>query len=250
MSMSGSWLFVVASEAISVGNTTVMLPGMGSYIAVAIMGSYIAVAIEQRSLVAVGWAIGTMLVVILVYDQLLFRPLVAWADRFRFEQEAGMTSPKSWVLSILRRSGVIAKLGHPLSAVWRLSYTTSLFGGGKRVAIVRPQDSQRWGDRVWTAIVVAAAAVALWQVGRFVLEGVSLVDVGKAILLGLATLTRVYHSHRDCEPDLGAHRSLGWNACTRDPYRSAGRSVPGSLSREPFVSNCRIGDLSADFSHC
>src|SRR5271157_1569888 len=64
MSMSGSWFFVVASEAISVGNTTVMLPGMGSYIAV---------AIEQRSLVAVGWAIGTMLVVILIYDQLLFR---------------------------------------------------------------------------------------------------------------------------------------------------------------------------------
>ena len=111
MSMSGSWFFVVASEAISVGNTTVMLPGIGSYIAV---------AIEQRSLVAVGWAIGTMLVVILIYDQLLFRPLVAWADRFRFEQEAGVTPPKSWVLSILRRSGVVAKLGRPLWAVWRL----------------------------------------------------------------------------------------------------------------------------------
>src|SRR5271157_3716323 len=158
MSMSGSWFFVVASEAISVGNTTVMLPGMGSYIAV---------AIEQRSLVAVGWAIGTMLVVILIYDQLLFRPLVAWADRFRFEQEAGVTSPKSWVLSILRRSGVIAKLGRPLSAAWRRSYKTPLFGGGNRVAKARPQDRQRWGDRVWTAIVVAAAAVALWQVGRF-----------------------------------------------------------------------------------
>ena len=182
MSMSGSWFFVVASEAISVGNTTVMLPGMGSYIAV---------AIEQRSLVAVGWAIGTMLVVILIYDQLLFRPLVAWADRFRFEQEAGVTPPKSWVLSTLRRSGVVAKLGRPLSVVWRRSYKTPLFAGGNRVAKARPQDRQRWGDRVWTAIVVAVAAVALWQVGRFVLEGVSLVDVGKAILFGLATLTRV-----------------------------------------------------------
>ena len=182
MSMSGSWFFVVASEAISVGNTTVMLPGMGSYIAV---------AIEQRSLVAVGWAIGTMLVVILIYDQLLFRPLVAWADRFRFEQEAGVAPPKSWVLSILRRSGVVAKLGRPLSVVWRRSYKTPLFAGGNRVAKARPQDRQRWGDRVWTAIVVAVAAVALWQVGRFVREGVSLVDVGKAILFGLATLTRV-----------------------------------------------------------
>src|SRR5271166_4696848 len=135
MSMSGSWFFVVASEAISVGNTTVLLPGIGSYIAV---------AIEQKSLVAVAWAIGTMLVVILIYDQLLFRPLVAWADRFRFEQEAGVTPPKSWVLSILRRSGVIAKLGRPLSAAWRRSYKTPLFGGGNRVAKARPQDRQRW----------------------------------------------------------------------------------------------------------
>src|ERR1700726_288976 len=63
MSMSGSWFFVVASEAISVGNTTVLLPGMGSYIAV---------AIAQKSLAAVAWAIGTMLVVILIYDLVLF----------------------------------------------------------------------------------------------------------------------------------------------------------------------------------
>src|SRR5436309_12723671 len=77
MSMSGAWFFVVASEAIMVGNTTVLLPGMGSYIAV---------AIEQRSLDAVAWAIGTMLVVIFFYDVTVFRPLVAWGDRFRFEQ--------------------------------------------------------------------------------------------------------------------------------------------------------------------
>ena len=78
MSMSGSWFFVVASEAISVGNTTITLPGVGSYIAL---------AIEHRDLAAVGYAILTMLIVILIYDQVLFRPLVAWADRFRFEQE-------------------------------------------------------------------------------------------------------------------------------------------------------------------
>src|SRR6202142_973187 len=60
MSMSGAWFFVVASEAISVGNTTVTLPGVGSYIAL---------AIEHQDLAAVCWAIGTMLVVILIYDQ-------------------------------------------------------------------------------------------------------------------------------------------------------------------------------------
>src|SRR5215469_11944710 len=68
MSMSGGWFFVVASEAISVGNTTVTLPGIGSYIAL---------AIEKRDLSAVGWAIGTMSIVILLYAQLLCRPLAA-----------------------------------------------------------------------------------------------------------------------------------------------------------------------------
>jgi NitT/TauT family transport system permease protein len=101
MSMSGGWFFVVAAESISVGHTTVTLPGIGSYIAL---------AIEQRNLRAIGWAIGAMFVVILLYDQLLFRPLVAWADRFRVEQEPGERQPTSWVHTMLRRSR-IARLG-------------------------------------------------------------------------------------------------------------------------------------------
>src|SRR6202162_1108835 len=64
MSMSGGWFFVVASEAISVGDNTWKLPGIGSYVAL---------ALEKQDIVAVGWAILAMLVVILLYDQLLFR---------------------------------------------------------------------------------------------------------------------------------------------------------------------------------
>src|SRR5476651_582750 len=128
VSMSGSWFFVVASEAISVGNTTVTLPGVGSYIAL---------AIEQKNLSAVGWAIGAMLVVILLYDQLLFRPLVAWADRFRFEQQAGVFPPQSWVLDVLRRSGVVAVLTDRLSRLGRRSFQWSFLrlGSGKTVAL-------------------------------------------------------------------------------------------------------------------
>ena len=182
MSMSGSWFFVVASEAINVGDTTIMLPGMGSYIAL---------AIERRSLEAVAWAIGTMLVVILIYDQLLFRPLVAWADRFRFEQEVGVAPPKSWVLSALRRSRGFANLTRPLSVVWQRSFRIPPLGAGNKLARARSQERTNWSDRGWTALVVTIAALALWQVGRFILAGVSLTDVSKAALLGLATLTRV-----------------------------------------------------------
>ena len=182
MSMSGSWFFVVASEAISVGNTTVTLPGIGSYIAL---------AIEERSLGAVAWAIVTMLVVILVYDQILFRPLVAWADRFRFEQEAGVAAPRSWVLDVLRRSGLIAWLGRPVGVLWRRCLQISLFGASTKAAPTPSPDRQRWADRVWIAVVVAVVAISLWQVERFVFAGVALPDVGEASLLGLATLARV-----------------------------------------------------------
>ena len=74
MSMSGGWFFVVASEAISVGDNTWKLPGIGSYVAL---------ALEQRDIAAVAYAIVAMLLVILAYDQLLFRPLVAWSAKFR-----------------------------------------------------------------------------------------------------------------------------------------------------------------------
>jgi len=180
MSMSGSWFFVVASEAISVGNTTVTLPGIGSYIAL---------AIEHRDLAAVSWAIGTMLVVILIYDQVLFRPLVAWADRFRFEQEPGVPAPQSWVFDVLRRSRVIERLTEPFSVLWRLSLRPPKIDKSRSGA-----PAKRAGRALmfpFTAIVLVLAAVALWEVAKFATTGIALRDVGVTMLLGLATLARV-----------------------------------------------------------
>jgi NitT/TauT family transport system permease protein len=181
MSMSGSWFFVVASEAISVGNTTVTLPGVGSYIAL---------AIQQQNLKAVGWAIFTMLVVILIYDQILFRPLVAWADRFRFEQEAGMIAPESWVLNILRGSRIVDRLIRPFAALWR----RTLIGRPREgVETVKPVSQPRpgWITFQWGLIVFAIAVVALWQAISFLIEGITFSDAGTALLLGFYTLIRV-----------------------------------------------------------
>ncbi len=180
MSMSGSWFFVVASEAISVGNTTVTLPGVGSYIAL---------AIERRDLAAVWWAIGTMLVVILIYDQLLFRPLVAWADRFRFEQEAGALPPRSWMFDVLRRSRLVDRATAPFATLWRRSLQTHWFDR----AAAKPDGAprRRWVALAWTSLVVLAALAALALLVRFALAGITLSDLGLALLLGLYTLTRV-----------------------------------------------------------
>jgi NitT/TauT family transport system permease protein len=181
MSMSGSWFFVVASEAISVGNTTVTLPGVGSYIAL---------AIERQNLAAVWWAIGAMLIVILIYDQVLFRPLVAWADRFRFEQEAGVLPPRSWVFDVLRRSRLVDRATRPFSWLWRRSLHANW---RRRKAMVEPLPRYRagWTAFLWDAVVLVAVIFALLLLTRFAAQGVTLTDLGTTLLLGLATLTRV-----------------------------------------------------------
>jgi NitT/TauT family transport system permease protein len=181
MSMSGSWFFVVASEAISVGNTTVTLPGIGSYIAL---------AIERRDLGAVWWAIGAMLVVILIYDQLLFRPLVAWADRFRFEQEAGMLPPRSWVFDVLRRSRLVDRATEPFAVLWRLSLRP------RRVDTALPvktpaRRNNGWIGYLFGLLAVAVSAYLVWCVADFFIGTITLGDIGTTLLLGLATLIRV-----------------------------------------------------------
>src|SRR6516225_866505 len=180
MSMSGSWFFVVASEAISVGNTTVTLPGIGSYISL---------AIEHRDLAAVCWAIGTMLIVILIYDQVLFRPLVAWADRFRFEQEPGVPAPQSWVFDVLRRSRIIARLTEPFAALWRFSLRRQKLG--KDPSSAPAKRAGRVLAALFTLLVFVLAAVALWEVVTFAGAAITLRDVGVTIVLGFATLVRV-----------------------------------------------------------
>jgi NitT/TauT family transport system permease protein len=95
MSMSGSWFFVVASEAISVGNTQVSLPGIGSWLGL---------AINNKDLTGVAWAVVAMAILILLYDQLIFRPLIAWSNKFNMGKTLSQQQPRSWVYNVLTRS--------------------------------------------------------------------------------------------------------------------------------------------------
>src|SRR5262249_51876381 len=102
MSMSGSWFFVVASEAISVANQNITLPGIGSYISK---------AITEANGKAVLMAIVTMFVVILIYDQLFFRPLNAWATKFKADSTSFEHVPQTWLIRLLQRSFILNYLG-------------------------------------------------------------------------------------------------------------------------------------------
>ena len=102
MSLSGSWFYVVYSEAISVGIHDVHLPGIGSYIAV---------AIEQANKTAVFDAILCMFIVIMIYDQLLFRPLIKWSEKFHIDDRPVGKEATSWFANILQRTQVMRYFG-------------------------------------------------------------------------------------------------------------------------------------------
>ena len=180
LSMSAGWFFVVASEAFSVGKTQVTLPGIGSWLAL---------AIERQDLVAVAWAVGAMAVVILLYDQFLFRPIVAWADKFRFEQTASQEQPESWFYDLLRRTRLFRRLGRPLAGLARLiPRPPPLRLPPPRTIGAR---ASLWFDRAWTATVILAAVAAAGLIGRYVATALPLAEVVKAAGLGLLTLARV-----------------------------------------------------------
>ena len=182
MSMSGGWFFVVASEAISVSGQSIKLPGVGSYIAL---------AIEARDLGAIGWAIAGMLVGILLYDQLLFRPLVAWADKFRFEESGTEAAPQSWLLSWLRRTqGVQALAGALVRQLERsLTLFRKPFDGSSIRARPRPPSAAL--QRGWDALLAAAVLFAVWRLLSFVHTEVGWREAGHVFLLGGYTLVRV-----------------------------------------------------------
>jgi NitT/TauT family transport system permease protein len=183
MSMSGGWFFVVASEAITVGNTTVTLPGVGSYVAL---------AIQKRDLPAIGYAILTMLCVIIVYDQLLFRPVVAWADKFRFEQTASSSAPTSWILDLFRRTRALRALSLPFTALNKAISNLHITLPGRLLATSSKRDEpSRVVDALWIVLVIAGTGYAGWQAYQYLSATLRLSDVFGAFGYGLITLTRV-----------------------------------------------------------
>jgi NitT/TauT family transport system permease protein len=181
LSMSGGWFFVVASESINVGHTDIVLPGVGSYIAL---------AIAQKNLVAIGWAILTMLVVILLYDQLLFRPLIAWVDRFRVEQEPGARIPTSWALTMMRRSKLIhaATVAFHSGVLW----TSRAIKRTDATAAPVVAGPKRSLDLFWVSLVVLAVVLGLWRIVVVLVSHTSWKEALQVTGLAFLTMLRVF----------------------------------------------------------
>jgi len=181
MSVSGGWFFVVASEAITVAGQTILLPGIGSYIAV---------AIKQQNLAAIGWAVFVMFVVILLYDQLLFRPLLAWSRKFQPESSADEENVRPWFLIMLQRARLF-----DLVQTGLLGITHGIDGAIARVSRLRFPSAQRRPqpsfERIYDIAVLALALAAAAWIVVFIHAHVGAAEIGWVFVLGMITAVRV-----------------------------------------------------------
>lgn len=182
MSFGGGWFFVAASEAISVLNQEYTLPGIGSYVAA---------AIANENLAALGWALLTIAIVIVLVDQMFWRPLIAWSDKFRMEQSASAEAPESWVYDLLQTARIPRLLGKTLAptreAINQLLSRLTRFGSTFRA----DADQEQQGDRLYNLLLLIIIGLLIAWALHFILTTVGLGEVFKTIWLGTLTLLRV-----------------------------------------------------------
>jgi NitT/TauT family transport system permease protein len=155
MSFGGGWFFVAQSEAITVMNRSVKLPGLGSYMAA---------AVEAGDLHAALWAIAAMVTTIVVLDQVLWRPLVAWAEKFKLEQTDSGNNATSWVLTLLQRSSVSGWISTNVARALRPVTRHASTFTSQAAASVR-QRTPAVAKHVWRwAVRLAVVALVVWLV--------------------------------------------------------------------------------------
>jgi NitT/TauT family transport system permease protein len=159
MSMGGGWFFLVAAEAVSVSNTSYALPGIGSYAGA---------AIDAGDLRRVGLAVAAMALLVVGVNAVLWRPLVAWSERFKDEQSEAADAPRSLVLDLLRRSHWPRALGR---ARRRLAEPVNRAGdrlfGADTGPPATPRE-QRRGDAAFWAVTAVVLGYGAWRLLAYV----------------------------------------------------------------------------------
>jgi NitT/TauT family transport system permease protein len=182
MSMSGSWIFLIASESISVNNQTIVLPGVGSYLSL---------AISQASMSGVIYTILTMLIVILLYDQLLFRPLLNWSKKFTFEQVGQEYVSRSWVTVLLQQTYILKYLGRFFGKLGDTIVNISFSKRIKKEVLAKKSSSNKFIEIIWYSLITLMVAVSSWLLLHFILKHISSHELIHVLFLGFITALRI-----------------------------------------------------------
>ena len=182
MSVAGGWFFLMACEMFVLGSRDFRLPGLGSYLQTA------ASAGDARSILL---GVVTMIAVIVLLDQFVWRPVIAWAEKFKVEQVESTDIPQSWVLNLLQRSASLAYLRKKIWRPTRESLMSRFAQPNLAVAPAEPPNT--W--RIWTSRLVGIIAVGfiLFATARTVmmLFGIGHHEAGQLALSLGATFLRV-----------------------------------------------------------
>ncbi len=183
LSMSAGWFFVVASEAVSVANQQIMLPGIGSYIAL---------AIQRADFVAIGYAILAMLIVILLYDQLLFRPLIVWAEKFRAEQVASEKESISWVIDLFLRTRILRRFGSLIHRVMENFINLSFLRSQPTIKHTkRIMKNSFFSERFLNGVFMCLVLFSMIFSVIYILQHIPLYSLAHVMYLGGCTALRV-----------------------------------------------------------
>lgn len=188
MSFGGGWFFVAQSEAISVMNKSIKLPGLGSYMAA---------AVETGDTRAAMFAIAAMVVTIVAFDQLVWRPLIAWAEKFKIEQTAAGDAPQSWFLDLLKRSWLLEWASERMApAIGRLARNLGRRGSTIARAVRRRAPSPTPAFARIVAWVLGGAlivwlAVDAFGIAREIRTELTPRDMVHVVWLGALTFLRV-----------------------------------------------------------
>jgi NitT/TauT family transport system permease protein len=181
MSVAGGWFFLMACEMFVLGSRDFRLPGLGSYLQTA------ASAGDTRSIL---WGVATMIAVIVLLDQFIWRPVIAWAEKFKVEQVESADAPRSWVLDLIRHSRGLAQIRK--QTVRPLSERLMLYFSRARA---NEEPTQRSAWKIWLGRVLAVVVLAGMSYGVvrvvMILTGLQKAELQEAALGLGATFLRV-----------------------------------------------------------
>jgi len=181
MSVAGGWFFLMACEMFVLGSRDFRLPGLGSYLQTA------ASAGDTRSIL---WGVSTMIAVIVLLDQFVWRPVIAWAEKFKVEQVESTDAPRSWFLDLMRHSHSLARLRdktiRPLGE--RLMFYFSQTKASDASEQISPW--KKWLTRLLAVAVVGGIGYGVVRVGM-ILSGLQKPEIQEAGIGLVATFFRV-----------------------------------------------------------
>jgi NitT/TauT family transport system permease protein len=181
MSVAGGWFFLMACEMFVLGTRDFRLPGLGSYLQTA------ASAGDTTSIL---WGVGTMIAVIVLLDQFVWRPVIAWAEKFKVEQVESTDVPQSWVLGLLHHSRGLAFLRKKALRPLRESLTARFARQYQAPAAAERAVKTVWIIRVLAALALACIGYALVRV-FMMLAGVDHAEALQLVIGLGATFLRV-----------------------------------------------------------